>query len=87
MSVTGKVYSVSLLNLQWIMVVDEPEWFLVPLCGTSQTIYFCKAEYLGGFRHPRHLGLQQYIWQLVPPSGTNKPKSSNWLMDYGLDIS
>ncbi len=26
-------------------LVDGPEWFLVPLNGTSQTIYFCKAGY------------------------------------------
>ena len=37
-----------------------------------------------GFKHPMHLGLQQSVGQLVPPSGTNNPKSGHWLME---DIS
>ncbi len=45
---------------EMMIIVDEPEWILVPVCGTSL-----------GFRHPGPLGLQQYVWQLVPPSGTN----------------
>ena len=36
----------------------------------------------GGFRHPRHPGMQQYVWLLVPQTGTNCPKFGHLLMDY-----
>ena len=86
------------------LLVREPKRFLVPLNGTSQTIYFCKAEYPWGmkpwsgqlnsvkaamasclnrgFRRPRHLGLQRYVWLLVLPGGTNNTKSGHGLIDY-----
>ncbi len=35
-----------------------------------------------GFRHIRHLGLRQYVWQLAPLGGTSGPKSNDGLMDY-----
>ena len=35
----------------------------------------------GGFRHPRHPGMQQHIWLLVPQTGTNCPKFGHQLMD------
>ena len=63
-----------------LLVVDEPEWFLV---GTSE--WGLVKSYASIFQGSHHQGksgkVREYVWQLVPPSGTTKPKSGHGLIE------
>ncbi len=78
-------------NLEWKVLcwknfplVHEQTHFLVPLCGNNPdqsgifSIETSRPDH--GFRHRRPLGMQQYVWLLVPQTGTNCPKFGHLLM-------